>query len=308
MKRRRGYCESTNRKGRNNASTDRRESVTGRHGREKDKGKAQVALLRNQIEKNAQGFAQALPDHVKPDRFIRAALTAINVVPNLALCTAPSVVAGLMQAAQLGLEVADVRGQCYLIPRRNSRMNVMEASFQLGYRGMIDLAARSGITVSCEEVCEGDDLDYSLGSHRRLIHRPTLGERGPAYAYYAVATFADRREPEFKIMGRAQIEDHRDRFASTRKGDVITGPWADHFDAMARKTVIRALLNYLPVSVELRDAIHVDAIDTTASESGLLIDYGVTFELPDGVDAATGEIDQMTVVDVSPSAPADVTP
>jgi len=266
----------------------------------RDVARTQVQTLRLQIERNAEGFAQALPDHVRPDRFIRAALTAINVVPKLGECTAPSVIAGLMQAAQLGLEVADVRGQCYLIPRRDSRAGVMKASFQLGYRGMIDLAARSGITISCEEVCEGDELAYELGGNRYLRHVPTLrGDRGPAFAYYAVATFADSRKPEFKIMGRQQIEEHRDRFASTRsgKGDIV-GPWVDHFDAMARKTVIRALLNYLPVSVELRDAMHVDAIETTAIESRS-VDYGATFELPpDDVDATTGEIDQMTVVEV----------
>lgn len=271
----------------------------------KDVERTQVATLRTSIERNAEGFAQALPDHVKPDRFIRAALTAINVVPKLSRCTAPSVIAGLMQAAQLGLEVADVRGQCYLIPREDRRAGVMKASFQLGYRGMIDLAARSGITVSSEEVCDGDILDYQLGGRRFLKHVPTLrGDRGPAFAYYAVATFRDGREPEFKIMGKGQIEQHRDRFASTRtKGGEITGPWVDHFDSMARKTVIRQLLNYLPVAVELRDAMHVDAIETTAIETGRTIDYGSTFELPDdddGIDKATGEIDQMTVVDVPP--------
>lgn len=271
----------------------------------KDVERTQVATLRTAVEKNAAGFAQALPDHVKPDRFIRAALTAINVVPKLGQCTTPSVIAGLMQAAQLGLEVADVRGQCYLIPRRDSRAGVMKASFQLGYRGMIDLAARSGITVSSEDVCEGDELAYELGGNRFLKHVPTLrGDRGPAFAYYAVATFADRRPPEFKIMGKAQIEQHRDRFASTRssKGDIV-GPWDEHFDAMARKTVIRALLNYLPVAVELRDAIHLDAVEATSSEGPRPIDYGATFDIPDNVDGVTGEIDQMTVIDVDDNTP-----
>lgn len=253
----------------------------------------QLSNLRHSIEVAEPQFAMALPDHVRPDRFIRAALTALNVVPRLAECEPRSVIAGLMQAAQLGLEVADVRGQCYLIPRKDSRANVMKASFQLGYRGMIDLAARSGITVTAEEVCEGDQLDYTLGSRRHLTHRPSLGKRGPAYAYYAVASFSDHREPEFKILGRAQIEEHRDKFAaSTSAGS----PWVEHFDAMARKTVIRALLNYLPVSVELRDAVHNDAIETTATAS-------TTTQMgpPNNVDGVTGEIDAMDVIDVADS-------
>jgi len=66
---------------------------------------------------------------------------------------------------------------------------------------------------------------------------------------------------------------------------------------MARKTVIRALLNYLPVAVELRDAIHLDAVEATSSDTRP-IDYGTTFDIPDNVDGVTGEIDQMTVIDV----------
>jgi recombination protein RecT len=238
----------------------------------------------------------ALPTHVKPDRFMRAAFTAINVVPRLAECTQNSVLAGLMQAAQLGLEVADVRGQCYLIPRKNNRAGgVYEATFQLGYRGMIDLAARSGITVDAEELHENDEYEFSLGTSRYLQHRPTLDARGKVLAYYATASFADRRVPAFTIMSVHEIEEHRDRFASQRDGKgKIAGPWVEHFDAMARKTVIRSLLNYLPVAVELRDAIHADAIETTEQIGA--IDYGSTFTPPDaqsppeGIDAVTGEV------------------
>lgn len=273
----------------------------------KDVARSKVATMRQTIERSSDEFARALPDHVKPDRFIRAALTAVNVVPKLAECTTRSVVAGLMQAAQLGLEVADVRGQCYLIPRRDGRTGEMRASFQLGYRGMIDLAARSGITVEAEEIHERDAFDFQLGTRRYLTHRPNFGARGPAIAYYAVASFADRRDPTFAIMGRGEIEEHRDRFASTRnaKGEIV-GPWVEHFDAMARKTVIRALLNYLPVAVELREAMHADAIETTATEQPTRIDYGGGFELPpEEIDATNGDVDPTdpNVVDVEPVEP-----
>lgn len=260
----------------------------------------QRQTLRNAISKASPGFADALPAHVTVDRFIRAAFTALNTVPRLVECTQDSVMAGLMQAAQLGLEVSDVRGQCYLIPRRDSRDGgVYKASFQLGYRGMIDLAARSGITVDAEELHENDHYDFQLGTRRYLIHRPTLGVRGESIAYYATASFSDRREPTFVIMGRAEIEEHRDKFASTRtkKGEIV-GPWVEHFDAMARKTVIRALLNYLPVSVELREAIHNDAIETTGTEVATA-DYGALFELPpEAVDEpdAEGDVPDPTTV------------
>lgn len=247
-----------------------------------------VLMLRDAIKKSEAQFAMALPQHVKPDRFLRAALTALNTVPKLTQCTQTSILAGLMQAAQLGLEVSDVRGQAYLIPRWDGRDKCMKASFQLGYRGMIDLAARGGITVDVDEICANDAYDYQRGTKPFLFHKPTLADRGDVLAYYAVATFADGRPPSFVIMGRAEVEKHRDQFASTRdKEGNIYGTWVEHFDAMARKTVIRQLLNYLPATVELRQAV----IDTEATE--VEPQRATVTYMPDlgaQVDTVTGEI------------------
>ena len=265
------------------------------------KARAEVAearteqmTLREAIKRSEHQFALALPKHVGPDRFIRSALTAINTVPGLAECTQTSVLAGLMQAAQLGLEVADVRGQAYLIPRKVK--GTPQASFQLGYRGMIDLAARAGITVDVDMICEGDAYDYERGTSPRLYHKPTLGERGAPIAYYAVGTFSDGRPSSFVIMGRNEVEKHRDQFRSQQRG----GPWDDHFDAMARKTVIRKLLNYLPTSAELRQQV----IDVEANEPPDIgsIDH-VPIVVPNGVDADTGEIsaDPTTAIDATSS-------
>lgn len=195
--------------------------------------------LRDAIKRSEGQFANALPSHVDAKRFLRAALTAINTVPKLAECTEASVLAGLMQAAQLGLEVSDVRGQCYLIPRGGL------ASFELGYRGMIDLAARAGITVDVDTIYENDHYEFQRGTDSRLDHVPTLGTPGKPVAYYAVAHFNDGRRPQFLIRSRLQIEEHRDKFATNKK------VWSEHFNAMAHKTVIKALLNKLPTSAEV---------------------------------------------------------
>jgi recombination protein RecT len=250
--------------------------------------RTQQTTLRDAIKRSEGQFALALPRHVTADRFVRSALTALNTVPKLQECTQTSILAGLMQAAQLGLEVADVRGQAYLIPRKNK--GVMQASFQLGFRGMIDLAARAGITVDVDVIREGDAYDYQRGTDPKLYHKPTLGQRGEAIAYYAVANFADGRRASFVIMGRNEVEQHRDKFASSRDYNTkeVTGPWVDHFDAMAAKTVVRKLLNYLPTSAELRQQI-IDVESHDTSDVGI-IDYG-PIGVPEGVDAETGEID-----------------
>ena len=262
--------------------------------------RSQALTMRDAIKRSEGQFAMALPSHIKPDRFVRSALTAINVVPRLAECTQTSVLAGLMQAAQLGLEVADVRGQAYLIPRKVK--GVYQATFQLGFRGMIDLAARAGITVDVDTICEHDTYDYQRGTDPKLYHKPTFADRGEPVAYYAVANFADGRRASFVIMGRGEVERHRDKFASSRdyNSKEITGPWVDHFDAMAVKTVVRKLLNYLPTSAELRQTI-IDVESSDTSDVGH-IDYG-PLELPDVVDVETGEItvDPTTAIDTTAS-------
>lgn len=257
--------------------------------------RSKVATLRDAIERNHDQFAMALPQHVDAGRFMRAAFTALNVVPRLQECTQTSILAGLMQAAQLGLEVADVRGQAYLIPRNIK--GTMTAAFQLGYRGMIDLAARGGITVDVDEVCANDELSYQRGTTPRLYHKPTLSKRGEVIAYYAVAQFADGRPPTFVIIGKGEAEDHRDKFAGTVKDG---SPWVDHFDAMARKTVVKMLLNYLPATVELRQAV---AIETTGSDEPLNVSYmpsaAPQLSAPEGVDPDTGEIDQPDAIETT---------
>lgn len=212
------------------------------------------------VKQSETQFARALPRHIDAARFVRTCLTTLRTTPGLAACTPESILAGLMQAAQLGVEVNDVRQQSYLVPRYNSKTNTQEASFQLGYRGMIDLAARGGIIVDAHDVCEYDDFSFQYGLEPNLVHRPVLEERGETIAYYAVARFADAsRPPAFRVIGRQEAESIRDSFAAGKRRDgTVTGPWVQHFDAMARKTVIRRLLNYLPLPIELAEAVDID--------------------------------------------------
>ncbi len=83
---------------------------------------------------------RALPAVITPERFTRMALSAINNTPELADCTPMSFIAALMNAAQLGMEPNTPLGQAYLIPYRNK--GTLECQFQLGYKGLIDLAYR----------------------------------------------------------------------------------------------------------------------------------------------------------------------
>ena len=259
-------------------------------------GKAGRLAIRDAIEKQESEFARALPEHVDVQRFIRAALTALNATPKLAACTRESWLLALMESAQLGLEPNGVRGQAYLIPRWNGRTKTNEVSMQLGYRGLIDLAARAGITVQVDEICDGDEYDYQLGTAPKLFHKPTLKGRGKAFAYYAIAHFIDGRPPQFVIMGQGEIDAHRDKFRSSDKG-----PWDEHPEAMARKTVIRQLLNYLPSSIELRQQLAIEANSSDVPNVSYMPPQLPELDVPDDVDAATGEIIDVDLVDDDPS-------
>jgi recombination protein RecT len=221
-------------------------------------GKSGLTLL-EMIDKQATQIEKALPGHVDRDRFIRIAITAINK-PNSRLhqCDPISVIAGLMDAAQLGLEISDVTGQAYLIPRKISGR--MVATFQVGYQGMIDMAGRNGITIAADSVRQGDQLSYQKGTHAELVHVPNIdlddeGDEDLIRAFYAIAEFPDGRRPQFDIKAKAWMERHRAKFAADRRDNAV---WWTHFEAMGIKTMIRRLLKALPTSAELRTAIEKD--------------------------------------------------
>lgn len=211
--------------------------------------------LADYIERQKGELERALPQHVNADHFIRVALNAAkDPRSKLHECSTVSVLSGLMQSAVLGLEIGDVRGQAYLIPRAK------QAVFQVGYRGYIDLAWRAGITIDTQVVRDGDRFDFELGTTPRLVHRPALDDdERDATAFYAVAFFGDGRPPIFDVKSNAQMIRHRAKFAARKADDA---PWWTDFEAMGRKTMIRLLLGRLPMSVELRNAYEADTVPT----------------------------------------------
>ena len=92
----------------------------------------------------------------------------------------------MMTAAQLGLEPNTPLGQAYLLPYWNSKANAYECQFQLGYKGLLDLAYRSGeiSVIQAHVVYSEDQFSYSFGLKPELKHIPASGERGePVYVY-----------------------------------------------------------------------------------------------------------------------------
>lgn len=192
---------------------------------------------------------KALPAVITPERFTRMALTAINKDPKLGECTPKSFMAALMTAAQLGLEPNTPLGQAYLIPYKNNRAGVSEVQFQVGYKGLIELAHRSGQfqTIMAHPVHQNDKFEYEYGLEPKLVHKPTLDDRGPVIAYYAMYKLTNGGNG-FVVMSMRDVEAHRKQYSKADRYG--TSPWQTNFDAMAQKTVLKQLLKYAPISVE----------------------------------------------------------
>ena len=198
---------------------------------------------------------RALPSVMTPERFTRMALSSLNTTPKLAECTPMSFIASLMDAAQLGLEPNTPLGQAYLIPYR--RKERLECQFQIGYRGMLDLAYRNERVRSIEAhtVYENDDFYFELGLDAKLRHVPAWEDRGEIKGFYAVYRL-DNGGYRFEVMSKADI----DIFAGTysKSLDSASSPWRTNYEEMAKKTVIKRLLKYAPLKSDFRKALSLD--------------------------------------------------
>lgn len=221
------------------------------------KGKAGAMLSTVRGKAFQAQMKLALPKGLTAERLTRIVMTECRKTPALLNCNRESFFGAVLQCAQLGLEPGSALGHCYLVPFGNGRASDGLPNCQLiiGYRGMIDLARRSGQIVSINAYCvhKADEFEYELGLHPDIHHRPSpLADRGPVTYVYAVAVLKGGGV-QFEVMSRAEIEDVR---AQSKTGR--TGPWSSHWDEMARKTVVRKLFKYLPVSIEAARAVEVD--------------------------------------------------
>lgn len=237
-------------------------------------------------------IAKALPSVITPERFTRIALTAISTNPKLANCTPKSFVGALMNAAQLGLEPNTPLGQAYLIPFKNGSTGNLETQFQIGYKGLIDLAHRSGefTNIYAKEVYEKDEFDYEFGLSPNVKHKPyTEADRGKVIFYYAVYKLVNGGFG-FDVMSVSDVEAHAKKFSQS----FSRGPWKSNFDEMAKKTVLKKVLKYAPIKTEFVKQVEADStikneIQTDMSEVEDKTVYDVDYEELDEGDQQDGD-------------------
>jgi recombination protein RecT len=209
------------------------------------------------IERNKPELEKLLGNTLTVEQFKTAAMTYLRMQPKLWECNPYSVVGGLRLGAQLGLSLGPL-GHFYLVPFKG------EATFILGYKGMVELAYRSGKLrrIEANIVREGDSFAFRHGTRAFLDFTPS-GEpaQGDRVCVYCMAELTTGGRP-FTVLYPDQVESRMRRSASHT---LPTSPWQTDTDAMWRKSAVRALQPWLPqtaqlATADLRDEAVVDAI------------------------------------------------
>lgn len=279
--------------------------------------------IKDMVHRAWPQIEKVVANNIRPDMLLQYCISTINREPALANCTPVSVLSCFMQCAALGLKPSNVDGlgQAYILPygNKNHRGGQPDATFVIGYKGMLKLLENSGIYAQPVAVYEDDGVKLKMDA------KGTPYIECPADINLDADHSPDRLKFVFlsidlpnggtyaSYMSRKDLEAYRDRYAprSKYKGNAITGPWATNFVEMGLKTLIRRSFKYLPVSVEAHTATVVD--ETTPDYSDILqptIGDAMTpvIDVQQPEDAATPVMtDAVDAPDV-PTGPADVTP
>lgn len=240
-----------------------------------------------QYIKSMEGeIAKALPSVITPERFTRIVLSAISVNPKLGSCTPASFLGAMMTSAQLGLEVNTPLGQAYVLPYSNK--GTLEAQFQLGYKGLIDLAYRSGEVevIQAHVVYANDEFECEYGLEPKLTHKPADKNRGEPVKVYAVFKTKSGGYG-FEVMSMEDVREHAKKYSKAYSSGF--SPWKTNFEEMAKKTVLKRVLKYAPLKSEFVKA----AVQDEVIKKGLSDDmYSVPSETV--FDAEFAEVDEET--------------
>lgn len=212
--------------------------------------------VKDLIEIRMPEIQKVLPSVISPQQFLRLTLNAIQSTPHLMECTLPSFYGAVMQCAQLGLK-PNVNGEAYLIPFKNNKKGgAYECQFIVGYKGLMLLARRSGevANIDAQTVYENDEFDLSYGFDPMLVHKPYLkGDRGKPVGFYATVMLKDGGKSAHYMT----VEDAQ-KYGKRYSKAYNNSPWMTDFEAMAKKSCLRQVLKYAPMSTDVDGAIRTD--------------------------------------------------
>jgi len=226
----------------------------------------QPTTLQAWIEARKDVIQEALPKGYDVERMVRIVVGALRDNPNLVKCTTISFISAVMQSIQLGLEPNTVLGHAYIIPYWNSKLKCLEAQFQRGYRGLLDMAYRTKMfkEIYAQEVYEGDTFEFMLGTENWIRHipadKPKLDKDGYPLVKYVYAIYKTiNGGMHFVVWTKEKLDRHKERYSPAAQKDKFSA-WNVSEVSMYKKTTLRDLLNYADTSVEFREQLQTDEI------------------------------------------------
>lgn len=252
-------------------------------GNSSELAKRTASTVSAYLVKNRATILATLPHGFNFDRMCRTVINAISTTPTLAKCEPGSLFLSTVRAFALGLEPNGALAEGYLVPFWNAKKSCNEAQFMPSYRGLQNLARRSGeiAEIYSKSVHAKDTFEVEEGTERKIVHKPNYtADRGEAVCYYAVFKTKDGGV-DFEVMSKAEIDAIRARSKAAQ-----SGPWVTDYDEMAKKTVMKRLLKRAPMSIELADAVKLEnsASMGEAGETDNVLDIE-GLEIPDDTPA-----------------------
>lgn len=253
--------------------------------------------------------------------FISSVVSAVQANPTLAQCTNPSILSAALQGEALQLAPSPQLGQFYMVPYDNKKkINgkwelVKEAQFQIGYKGYIQLAVRSGQyrRIVVNEIKAGE-IEYNPISEEITLHpimNPTERIKAETIGYYAMFELMNGFKKEL-FSPKEAIAEHARKYSSSYRYDLNnnkTGSkWSTDFDAMAKKTLIRQLIGKWGImSVEMQQAYERDMAVVDEDGNAVYVDNqrDLEVEVAQDVEANANSVDFEEAEVVEDPKPAD---
>lgn len=222
-----------------------------------------------------QKFSEVLDGNGQ--QFVASLLSIVTNNNLLAKATNESIMIAAMKAATLKLPIEPSLGMAYIVPynrnekQGNTWVKINEAQFQMGYKGFIQLAQRSGQirNINCDIVYKEEFLRYDK-VYGTLHLKEEQVDSGEVEGYFASLELINGFR-KMIFWKKEKVIAHAQKYSKTydkQIGDFKSGtPWKTEFDAMAQKTLIKELLSkYAPLSTELQEAIIADNEDSNVNE------------------------------------------
>lgn len=235
----------------------------------------------------------------KGQQFITAIISAVSINPQLAECDHSTILSAALVGQALNLSPSPQLGQYYMVPFNDNKRGCKVAQFQIGYKGYIQLAIRSGYykKLNVLAIKEGELVKYDALNEDievKLIEDEEEREKAPTIGYYAMFEYLNGFRKTL-YWTKKHMEAHAEKYSMGYKAHKGYTFWEKDFDGMAYKTMLRQLISKWGImSVDMQKAMESDMAEI--KEDGTYEYVDNEFEVTEPIQEETQQ-EQQTVTE-----------